>query len=109
MAALATSRVTFDYAMPQQSGITIRCFEAQSLGVTVLTNNLAAVESGYFDPDSIAYLPKVADTATISALVTDLTRWAPATRRRSLDNFLDDLLSDATPATQAPTNAGDPA
>lgn len=108
MAALAASKVTFDYAMPQQSGITIRCFEAQSLGVAVLTNNLAAVESGYFDSDSIAYLPKLADTATISALVTDLARRSHSSRRRSLDDFLNDLLSEtATPAAQRSIIAGD--
>lgn len=110
MAALAASRVTFDYAMPQQSGITIRCFEAQSLGVAVLTNNLAAVGSGYFDAGSIAYMPKDADTATISVLVSDLALRTPAPRRRSLGDFLDDLLSEtATPAAQTPTIAGDPA
>lgn len=93
MAAIAGSRVTIDYAHPRQTGITIRCFEAQSLGVAVLTSNFEAVECGVFDPGSIAYLPRDADPANVTALLADLSRKQPKPRRRSLDDFLDDLLA----------------
>lgn len=37
--ALSKSELTIDFAHPTQTGITIRCFEALSLGVRILTNN----------------------------------------------------------------------
>lgn len=93
MEILGSSRITFDYAHPLQSGITIRCFESQSLGVAILTNNQDAVRSGLFSPDSIAYLPRDADRAMASALISRLLEQRAEPRCRSLGDFLDDLLS----------------
>lgn len=105
MAALSASRVTFDYAHPQQSGITVRCFEAQSLGVAILTNNQQAVESGFFAPGSVAHLPRDADVAAVRAVLTRLLQSTPAPRCRSLDDFLDDLLGDEGPQAPTPSSA----
>ena len=108
MAALGQSRVTFDYSHPKQSGITVRCFEAQSLGVAVLTNNASAVASDLFAPGSIAHLPNNASIGTVVAILNDLFRHLPEPRCRDLDTFLDDLLADSAPrATAAPAIAGD--
>ncbi|WP_146183134.1 hypothetical protein [Limnohabitans sp. Bal53] len=93
MEILGSSRITFDYAHPLQSGVTIRCFESQSLGVAILTNNQDAVRSGLFSQDSIAYLPRDADRATASALISRLLEQRAEPRCRSLGDFLDDLLS----------------
>lgn len=93
MDILGSSRITFDYAHPLQSGVTIRCFESQSLGVSILTNNQDAVHSGLFTQESIAYLPKDADQATASALISRLLKHRPEPLCRSLDDFLNDLLS----------------
>lgn len=93
MEILGSSRITFDYAHPLQSGVTIRCFEAQSLGVAILTNNEDAVRSGLFSPDSIAYLPRDSDRATASALISRLLEQPGEPHCRSLGEFLDDLLS----------------
>lgn len=97
MAGLQGSRVTFDYAHPKQSGITVRCFEAQSLGVAILTNNLAAVHSGVFEPGSIAHLPQDADAAQITALLQALAEKQPAPKARTLDVFLEELLAEPAP------------
>lgn len=94
MKALGASRVTFDYAHPQQSGITIRCFEAQSLGVAVLTNNRAAVESGIFESATIAHFTPETSLEEVRHLMEELGRNRPAARTRSVDIFLDDLLHD---------------
>ncbi|MBL8480673.1 MAG: hypothetical protein JNJ60_00635 [Rhodocyclaceae bacterium] len=108
MDALARSRVSFDYAHPKQSGITVRCFEAQSLGVAVLTSNLAAVDSGLFEPGSIAHLPKDAPAEALGKLLAELAGRAPRPRRRSLDDFLDDLLDEREAQTaRLSNNAGD--
>lgn len=92
MQVLAGSRVTFDYAHPRQSGITVRCFEAQSLGTAILTNNRHAVESGLFQPGSIAYLAPDATPEDIRRSLGDLAAQLPSPRSRTLDDFLDDLL-----------------
>ena len=96
MTAMAQSRVTFDYAHPKQSGITVRCFEAISLGVAVLTNNQAALDAGLFADGALAHLPKDAAPADVAALVAGLARQTPQPWRRSLDDFLDDLLATGT-------------
>jgi len=92
MEILGSSRITFDYAHPLQSGVTIRCFESQSLGVSILTNNQDAVRSGLFSPESIAYLPRDASRATAAALISGLLELRAEPRCRSLGDFLDDLL-----------------
>jgi hypothetical protein len=94
MTALGRSRLTFDYAHPLQSGITVRCFEAQSLGVAVITNNRHAVESGFFEPGTIALLSEKPDPSVVAKLLASAWQKAPEVRRRTLDNFLDDLLGD---------------
>lgn len=93
MEILGSSHITFDYAHPLQSGVTIRCFESQSLGVSILTNNQNAVRSGLFSQESIAYLPRDADQATASALISHLLEHHAEPRCRSLGDFLNDLLS----------------
>jgi len=94
MRRMSESEVTFDYAFPRQSGITVRCFEAQSLGVAILTNNRAAVDSGVFDNGSIAHLSADADPDTVRRLLADLAARPPKPKARTLDNFLDELLDD---------------
>lgn len=97
MEVLGRSKVTFDYAHPSQSGITIRCFEAQSLGVAVLTNNLAAVESGKFEPGAIAHFPRSVGTVQLRRLISQLAECTPSASRRSLDAFLTELLGTNFP------------
>lgn len=92
MEEMGRSRVTFDYAHPLQSGITVRCFEAQSLGVAILTNNRLTVESGMFEPGSIAHLPEGATPEEVAALINRLWQSRPLPRVRTLGMFLDELL-----------------
>jgi hypothetical protein len=96
MQVLAASRVTFDYAHPRQSGITVRCFEAQNFGTAILTSNRHAVESGLFQPGSIAYLAPDATPEEIQRSLDALAAQVPTPKSRTLDDFLDDLLGEAT-------------
>lgn len=97
MAAIGASRVTLDYSHPRQSGITVRCFEAQSLDVAILTNNRAAVDCGLFAPGSIAYLPRETSPAIITTLLAELDGKRQQRCKRTLDDFLDDLLAETKP------------
>ena len=94
MEVLAESRVTLDYAHPRQSGITVRCFEAQSLGTAILTNNRQAVESGMFSPDSIAYVPLDETPDAIRRSLEAFSSLVHVPTVRTLDDFLDDLLDE---------------
>lgn len=102
MQVFAESRVTFDYAHPRQSGITVRCFEAQSLGTAILTNNRHAVESGMFPLGSIAYMPPDATPDAIRQSLEALSSRADVPFVRTLDDFLDDLLGE-TARQEQPT------
>ncbi len=104
MEVLGQSRVTFDYAHPLQSGVTVRCFEAQSLGVAVLTNNREAVDCGLFAPEAIAHLPNHSDSAAVATVVSSLLQRSPEPRCRRLDDFLDDLLFDGPLLTSSTIN-----
>lgn len=95
MRAIASSRVTFDFAHPRQSGITVRCFEAQSLGTAILTNNQSAIDSGLFEAGSIAYMPPDATHELIRASLINLSNAKPNIVTRALEDFLDDLLETA--------------
>lgn len=93
MEYMASSQVTFDFAFPGQSGITVRCFEAQSLSVGILTNNLSTVNSGVFDNGTIAFLPEDADPQTIRKLLTSIAVRPRVAKSRTLDDFLNELLA----------------
>jgi len=96
MQVLAQSRITFDYAHPRQSGITVRCFEAQSLGTAILTNNRHAVESGMFQPGSIVYIAPNATPEAIRRSLDELAAMAPTPTARTQNDFLDDLLRETS-------------
>jgi len=92
MDILSSSRVTFDFAHPKQSGVTVRCFEAQSLGTSIITNNKAAIESGLFSAEQITFLPLDATKEMINQKLVLLFKKTPKPSTRSLEDFLDDLL-----------------
>jgi len=99
MGALAASKVTLDYAHPQQSGITVRCFEAQSLGVAILSNNRSVVASEEFSPGATSWAPLGANPADLRAAFSALCQRAPKQRARILSDFLDDLLAESSADT----------
>ena len=92
MRILSQSSVTFDYAHPLQTGITIRCFEAYSLGVSVITNNIYAVEDSVFESGSIVHLPMNSDRSSVLKLINSLSRNRSVSKYRSLDDFLAELI-----------------
>lgn len=104
---LAASRITVDYAHPSQSGITIRCFEALSVGTHLITNNPRTASCDWFDGLAVAhYRPGDPAAALLSQVRTALDRPA-IQRRRSVAQFVQDLLNapntrtaDAVPQAQ---------
>ena len=96
---IGSSRVTFDFAHPRQSGITIRCFEAQSMGVAILTNNTAVLKSGVFPSHAVACFTPEASPEELRGQIEHLTQRSPIAQIRDIDDFLNDLLKDNAPVS----------
>ena len=92
---MQASAVTLDYAHPGQSGLTIRCFEAQSLGVALLTNNPELARSGLFAPQSHGFFPLNGTAAQLKIEFAKLVGKRPQRRLRSVAEFVDDVLAVA--------------
>lgn len=93
MDKLRCSWITFDNAHPLQTGITIRCFEAQSLGVFILTNNQEVVKSGIFSESTIACIPRRFNSAKVTQILIELLRKSPSRYVRDAQDFIDDLIN----------------
>lgn len=89
---LGMSRITVDYAHPSQTGITIRCFEASSLGVSIVTNNPHVVEHPFFQQASVVHVPLNADSLSITNKVSGLILSPMCVAVRGVDQFLRELL-----------------
>lgn len=93
LTALAQSRVTIDYAHPSQTGITIRCFEALSVGVSIVTNNGHVFTNPAFDRASVAHFELGGDCDRLALAFPGLLRAAPAQSVRSVKQFMSELLN----------------
>lgn len=92
MAHLGRGRVTLDYAHPRQSGITVRCFEAQAMGVAILTNNPAVAASGLFAVGAVAELGLTVDTTDLPKRFALLAQNASPSRARQVRQFVTEML-----------------
>ena len=97
MAFLGRGRVTLDYAHPRQSGITVRCFEAQAMGVAILTNNAAVAASGHFAAGSVALLGLGDDTADLPERFALLMQNTSPSRIRQVRQFVTEMLGVSVP------------
>jgi hypothetical protein len=109
-AVLADSEFTLDYAHPAQTGITIRCVEALSVGTRIVTNNPSVAESPLFAGAEPVLAAPGSDFTTLKArLVAARSQPAPV-RRRGVREFLHELLElPAEPTTTAPVAPAAPA
>ena len=96
VAAIAGSALTIDYAHPKQTGITIRCFEALSAGTRLITNNPWVLRSPHFSSDNALVFDGVGDAAHLRQQLQALPAQPPAAMRRTVDDFLRELIGPAT-------------
>lgn len=84
---------TLDYAHPEQSGLTMRSFEAAALGVKLITNNYHIYES-FFKPESDAIVYSLnGDGEQLLKDYNKLILASTTSRVRSIHDFVDDILS----------------
>ena len=107
VAAIAGSAFTIDYAHPKQTGITIRCFEALSAGTRIITNNPSVMKSRLFSADNaLVFNPSPTDDARAEGAalrqeVAARSGHQPAAWRRTVDDFLRELIGPANLAALA--------
>jgi hypothetical protein len=97
-AVLADSEFTLDYAHPAQTGITIRCIEALSVGTRLVTNNPSVAESALFAGTDPVLATPGSDFSTLQARMDDARARPRIVRRRSVLDFLRELLESPSPA-----------
>ena len=89
---LSRSACTIDYAHPRQTGITIRCFEALSAGTRIITNNPSVLKSAHFDSDNVIVFTPDTAASVLRQQVQALPLAQPAPRRRTVLDFLRELI-----------------
>jgi len=99
MKFIARSYATLDYAHPLQSGITVRCYEAQSLGVAIVTNNPYVADAGVFPSGSVDNFPLDGDPLLLPAMLERLSSGRGAPTVRGIDSFISDVLGNETKGT----------
>lgn len=90
--ALAASDFTLDYAHPLQTGATMRCFEALTLGVKLITNNPHVAESPHFGPHNTIVHAFGDDPAGLRVKVSELRGQRPGSVQRSPQQFLREVI-----------------
>lgn len=94
MDAIANSKATLDYAHPLQSGITVRCFEALSMGVPIITNNPHVSRADVFNVRDVATFPLDGDPEQLPKIIAELSQHKTSQTFRTMDKFISDLLDD---------------
>jgi hypothetical protein len=97
MKAIASSRATLDYAHPLQSGITVRCFEAQSMGVPVITNNPHVISANVFPSGSVVTFLGDSDPAELAQSIGGLAAGRGNPVYRSTRCFVSELIEEEFP------------
>ena len=105
--AIAGSEFTIDYAHPKQTGITIRCFEALSAGTRLISNNPSVLRSAHFSADNVLVFGNDGDASALRKQVQALPADPPTARRRTVDDFLRELIGPAALAALVPTAHAD--
>ncbi len=99
---LADSEFTLDYAHPKQTGITLRCFEAASVGTRVITNNSHVLSSPHFDDTQVIVHAPGANAGSLPERMASLAQQPARARQRSVQDFLRELLGQHEPAAGTP-------
>jgi hypothetical protein len=101
---LSESRVTVDYAHPSQTGLTIRCFEARSVGVSIVSNNPHVFSHPFFEARTVVHFPLGGDRSQLALEVQRLLNEPPDCSVRSVADFMSELLGGATSSQAATPN-----
>jgi len=91
--ALRLSEFTIDYAHPDQSGITMRCYESISMNTKIITNNLSIAKSPYFKDFNSIVFPLQGNPAQLVSRYNDYKAKPLKASYRSISDFINELIS----------------
>ena len=89
---LNNSEFVIDFAHPDQSGITIRCYEAQSCGTKIITNNPYVFRDKNFNSENTILLNGKNGIPHLVKKYNEIKNLAPQRYNRSIKVFVNDLL-----------------
>lgn len=89
---LNNSNFVIDFAHPDQSGITIRCYEAQSCGAKIITNNPFVFRDKHFNSKNTILLKEKSEIPTMVKRYHEIKNFSPEKYNRSINDFVNDLL-----------------
>ena len=92
--ALSGSRCTVDFAHPLQTGLTIRCFEARSAGVAIVTNNHHVLGHPSFQAGGALHFPLNGDPARLACEMEPLFSLNLPREARTVAEFMSELLGE---------------
>ncbi len=91
--ALKSSAFTIDYAHPDQSGITMRCYESLSMNTRIITNNLSVKKSNYFNDANSIVFPLNGDVGKLVREYNECKDKNLKAKYRRIGNFVDELTT----------------
>ena len=89
---LNNSNFVIDFAHPYQSGNTIRCYEAQSCGTKIITNNPSVFKDKHFNSENNILLREKSEIPTLLEKYYAIKNTVPEKYNRSINVFVNDLL-----------------
>lgn len=89
---LNNSNFVIDFAHPDQSGITIRCYESLSSGTKIITNNPFVFRDNHFNHENTILLNGKSDITNLLNKYDEIKSLAPEKYNRSINDFVNDLL-----------------
>lgn len=84
---------TLDYAHPDQSGLTMRSFEAAAVGTKVITNNPFIFDSIFYKNTDALLFPLKGDKGQLLEKYNILKTEPFNIRKRSITDFIDNIIS----------------
>ena len=93
---LQESDFVIDFAHPSQSGITIRCFEALSIGTKIITNNPFVFRYKHFNDTNTIVFNEKSDPKLFKARFNNIQNRYADKHDRNINEFIGDLVSEAS-------------
>jgi len=90
--AIKYSRFTIDYAHSDQTGITMRCFEANKMGTKLITNNMYMKRSDCFNSSNTIIYNLGDDEAKLLNDYQNIGNIRSLVKNRDINDFIDDFL-----------------
>ncbi len=91
--AIKYSMFTIDYAHTDQTGITMRCYEASKMRTRIITNNYYLKRSEYFDPSNSIIYSLQDNPEELLADYEECRNSKMFIKNREISKFIDELLS----------------